>query len=175
MYKTTFIVLLTSIVITGISINSNTSNNSLSKESLLFKISRNKDANEIWYTVNIGSKGLPDSKKPLDIFWLKKTAQNKTASLTWIQEHLAYGVKILDVSNSEVEFQFVSYPNRTFQLRNYQHQYQVFTKSNNKEIIIERIFINISGGSFLFPEISHVELYGIDPSTNEKTLEIIRP
>jgi len=150
------------------------SNSSVEKAPLL-KIGRNRDANEIWYTANFNTNGMPDKERPVEVFWLKKTAQNKTEPLTWIQSRLAYGVKVLKNNPDKVEFQFVSYPYRTFEMRKYNDRFQVFTTSNKQEVILERIFINISGGTFMLPQISKVELYGIDPTTGNKTLEIIRP
>ncbi|MBN2807678.1 MAG: DUF4833 domain-containing protein [Prolixibacteraceae bacterium] len=150
------------------------SNSSVDKAPL-FKIARNRDANEIWYFANYHLDGTLNKDHPVDVFWLKKTAQNKTEPLTWIQNRLAYGVKILKTDRNSVEFQFVSYPKRTFVMKPYNHNFQVFTTSNNREVIVERIFINISGGTFMLPEISQVELYGIDPETGIKTLEVIRP
>lgn len=151
------------------------SSNSSVEKAPLFRIGRNRDANEIWYTANFNANGTPDIKSPVDVFWLKKTAQNKTEPLTWIQNRLAYGVKVLKNNSGEVEFQFVSYPHRTFVMRNHNNRYQVFTTSNNHEIIVERIFINISGGTFMLPQISQVELYGIDTNTGNSTIEIIKP
>ena len=151
------------------------SSNSSVEKNPLFRIGRNRDANEIWYTANFNANGTPDIKSPVNIFWLKKTVQNRTEPLTWIQRHLAYGIKVLRNSSDEVEFQFVSYPHRTFVMRNHDNSYQVFTTSNNQEIIVERIFINISGGTFMLPQISQIELYGIDPNTGNNTIEIIKP
>ncbi|MDA3818622.1 MAG: DUF4833 domain-containing protein [Prolixibacteraceae bacterium] len=151
------------------------SSNSSDEKAPLFRIGRNRDANEIWYTANFNANGTPDIKSPVNVFWLKKTAQNRTEPLTWIQRHLAYGIKVLKNKANEVKFQFVSYPNRSFVMRNHNNSYQVFTTSNNQEIIVERIFINISGGTFMLPQISQVELYGIDPNTGNCTIEIIKP
>lgn len=151
------------------------SSNSSPDKAPMFRIARNRDANEIWYAANFNVNGTPDKDSPVDVFWLKKTAQNKTEPLTWIQRRLAYGVKVLKNNPAKVEFQFVSYPHRTFEMRKYNNRYKVFTTSNKQEVIVERIFINISGGTFMLPKISKVELYGIDPTTGNKTLEIIRP
>lgn len=150
------------------------SNSSVDKAPL-FKIARNRDANEIWYTANFSIDGTLDKDHPVDVFWLKKTAQNKTEPLTWIQSRLAYGIKVLKNNSHEVIFQFVSYPHRTFVIKNHHNAYQVFTQSNNKEVIVEHIFINISGGTFMLPEISQVELYGIDSETGNRTIEVIQP
>lgn len=151
------------------------SSNSSVEKAPMFKFARNRDANEIWYAANFNEKGMPDKESPVDVFWLKKTAQNKTEPLTWVQNRLVYGAKVLKNNQDKVEFQFVSYPHRTFVMKNHNNRYQVFTTSNNQEIIVERIFINISGGSFMLPQISQVKLYGIDPNTGNSTMEIIKP
>lgn len=145
----------------------------------LFKIGRSRDANEILYDLNIDHTGRPDPLNPISIYWIKRTKNNTIEPLTGIQRRLAYGIKILDQQNSpEIEwnFQFVSYSKRTFKPKQTSEStFKVFTLSSGKEIEVERIFVQIDGGSFRVPSISKVELHGVEPSTGVKVLETIQP
>jgi len=145
----------------------------------LFKIGRSKDANEIIYDINFDENGKPVNSDPLNIYWVKKTKNNKIEPLTWIQKKFAYGIKILDPgirNNNEWHFQFVSYAKRTFKLKQTDgNRYKVFTTLNEKEIEVTRIFVQIDGGSFWVPSISYVMLFGIESSTNTKIAEAIIP
>lgn len=142
----------------------------------LFKIERSKDANEIFYDVNLDSKKNIDISNPLNIYWIKHTANGKIEPLTWIQQKYAYGVEYLSKSKNTAEFQFVSYNKRQFQIKtDSKGDFKVFTKSKNKLVIVNRIFIQIDGGTFWFPTISRVELHTQDIQTNEKSIEIINP
>lgn len=142
----------------------------------LFKIGRSRDANEIVYDINIDKNGEPVRSDPINIYWVKKTNNNKVEPLTWIQKRFAYGLKILDPENSnEWHFHFVSYSKQIFSLRQADsNQYKVFATIKNTELEVNRIFVQIDGGSFWVPTISYVKLIGIEHQTGEEiTLSII--
>jgi hypothetical protein len=146
---------------------------------LLFKINRSRDSNEICYAININQNGSVNTENPIRPFWIKKTENNKIEPLTWIQNHYAYGIKVLD---SEVrqknawQFQFVSYAKRTFELRHLgNNRFKVFTILNNKEIEVTRIFVQIDGGSFWVPSVPYVKLIGFEPLTGKEITETIKP
>lgn len=145
----------------------------------LFVIARSKDANEIWYTLNVSTMGDLDELNPISIFWLKKTEGNSIESLTWIQNEYAYGIKFIENDQNLKDtwkFQFASYNKRTFDLRkNSENQFKVFTKTEGKEIEVNRIFIQIDGGSFWLPTISFVKIFGKDTKTNNNMVETIIP
>jgi hypothetical protein len=42
---------------------------------------------------------------------------------------------------------------------------------NQKQAILNRIFIKINGGSFWFPNVEYVELSGFDPATGAPVSE----
>lgn len=142
----------------------------------LFKIGRTKDANEIFYTVQLDNKGNLDSENPISVFWLKRTEGNKTEPLTWIQRKYAYGIKIIEETDTYAKFQFVSYNKRTFLLKkNQQGEFKVYTLSENKIVEVNKIYIHLDGGSFWFPVISQVDLIALNPLTNENVIEVIKP
>ena len=145
----------------------------------LFKITRSRDANEIWYTLNLNQNGSLNSEDPIRAFWVKITDNNKTESLTSIQRRFAYGIKVLDSKRektSEWEFQFVSYARQTFTLRQIEGDlFKVFTCYKNKEMEVTRIFVQIDGGSFWVPSVPYVKLTGIDPYTGREITKTIIP
>lgn len=146
-----------------------------SKKSL-FKIERSKDANQIFYDVLTNSKNHLYKDNPINIYWIKKTEGNKIKPLTWIQQHYAYGLDFTYTSEKIAQFHFVSYDKRNFTLKQDKKDcFKVFTELNGKEVIVNRIFIQIDGGTFWFPKISKVELHVQDPTTNKKLIEIINP
>jgi hypothetical protein len=142
----------------------------------LFKIGRSKDANEIHYEVNLDENGNLDLSSPFRTYWIKYTWNGRIEPLTWIQTRYAYGLKILHRSPKNIEFQFVSYSKRNFWLKRLDSgRYKVFTLSNGKEVEVERVFIQIDGGTFWVPKISQVELFAKQPETGDAILEIIHP
>jgi len=75
-----------------------------------------------------------------------------------------------------VKFQFVSYNKRTFIIKkNDEGIFQVFTISEKKEVVVNKIFVKIDGGTFWVPNIKQVELHARDAKTGEKRVEIVKP
>lgn len=145
------------------------------KHDHLFKIERSKDANEIFYDVNLDAKNNLLLNNPISIYWVNRT-ENRKDPLTWIQKKYAYGIEYLSMNENQAKFQFVSYNKRQFEIKkNNNGNFSVYTQSNKRIVIVNRIFIQIDGGTFWFPKISRVELYAQDINTNNKIIEIINP
>lgn len=142
----------------------------------LFKIGRSKDANEIYYYANLEPDGTLNQDEPISIHWIKRTRGNKIEPLTWIQSKFAYGLEFSNVSPTSAQFKFVSYSDRSFIIKkNADGDFRVYTYSNEKDVEVDRIFIQIDGGSFWFPKISKVSLYSLIAGTNIQSIETIRP
>lgn len=146
------------------------------KKYRLFKILRNKDANEISYDVNLDINGKLVQSNPIDIYWVKYANGGKKEQLNNIQRKYAYGICFTSLTRYQAVFRFVSYEKRTFTLKkDSQGTYKVYVKSLGKEVELSRIFIHIEGGTFWFPNISRVDLHGKDQSTGSNTIETIKP
>lgn len=142
----------------------------------LFKIGRSKDANEIFYAVKTTPDGSLFVKEPIKIYWIKYTKNNLIEPLTIVQQKFAYGLKFLEITPEKAEFQFVSYSKRTLTLRkNSVGKYGVFTEIDGKEVELERVFIQIDGGTFWFPKITRVEVHAKKADVGELVVEVIRP
>lgn len=142
----------------------------------LFKIERSKDANEIFYELRTLPNNSLDKENPINIYWVRNTEGGKTKPLTWIQQHYAYGLEFTFSTQQNAKFHFVSYDKKDFTLKkDVEGNFKVFTVKDKKEVIVNRIFIQIDGGTFWFPTISRVELHTTDPITNIDEVEIINP
>ena len=142
----------------------------------LFKIERSKDSNQIFYDVNLDNAGVLDSKAPISVYWKRNTEGGTIKPLTWIQQKFAYGLRFLNVNDEYATFQFVSYDKLSFTLKKKKgNQYEVYTKYNSKLLKMDRIYIQLDGGTFWFPNITAVEIYAKDVATGEDVIEIINP
>lgn len=142
----------------------------------LFVIDRSRDADQIHYQLQLDQFGHLDTSQPIIVYWLRKTKNNNKEPLTWVQQNFSYGINFLEISNESVLFQFEGYSKRTFELKkNSSGIYKVHTISQGSEIEISRVYIQINGGTFWFPNIPRVELYGIHSEDKSETLEIIHP
>lgn len=164
----TLLVLLTSFITVN--------NKDVDTKPHLFKIERSKDANEIFYDINLEKTGALSITEPIYPYWRRQTEGGAIKPLTWIQQHYAYGLEYIYSSENYAKFHFVSYKKRDFVLKkDSSGDFKVFTQLNNKEVEVNRIFIQIDGGTFWFPKISKVELHTNDPVTNKNIVEIIKP
>lgn len=150
--------------------------NSPSTTSNLFSIGRSKDANEIYYSINLDNKNMLNKDNPINVYWLKRTENNKIEPLSWIQNKFAYGIVYLSKSESSARFHFAAYDKRIFELKkNKKNEFKVFTISGNQEVEVNRIYIYITGGTFWIPEIPKVELFATILGTERKIKETIIP
>jgi len=142
----------------------------------LFKIGRSKDINEIFYKVNTDKNGGLIKANPIDIYWIKYTDNNKREPLNRIQQNYAYGLKYISVTAESAVFQFVSYGKRNLVLKkNTKGLFKVYTVSGKSEVELQRIYVQMAGGSFWNPVIKQVELYTINAVTQKVQVEIITP
>lgn len=149
---------------------------SSSAQGVLFKIERSKDANEVIYLLNLEKGNKLNLQDPIQVFWLKRTENNKYKPLTWIQQNFAYGLVYLEKNDSYAKFHFAGYNGRIFELKKNEYgHYKVYTSFENKVIEVTRIFIQIDGGSFWIPIIPYVELIGYDISSFRLLTQKIKP
>ena len=145
-------------------------------DNTLFKISRSRDADEIAYEVALVADGRLDPDSPVNIYWIKRSKGSVREPLTWIQKRYSYGIKFLETSGDQAIFKFVSFDSKEFNLeRSDDGQFRVYALLDNRQVIVERIFVQFDGGSFLSPEISEVILYGRDAGSGVLLTENIRP
>lgn len=146
-------------------------------DNLLFYIQRSVDSNLVVYQLNSDKTGKPDENTPINVFWLS-TSGAKTP-LTVIQQKFSYGIEIVqrDYKRNSFVFVFAGYNKRMLSLMKsvVDDKYHVYCNINTGYGIVNRIFINITGGTFWFPIISYVTLCGMVPSTGLKQMETIIP
>ncbi len=77
----------------------------------LFSIGRSKDANEIFYDINLDNSKKLNTENPINAYWLKRTENNKVEPLSWVQNKFAYGIVYLSKSENYAKFRFAAYDN----------------------------------------------------------------
>lgn len=168
--------LVFAIVLISLAINVRADATGDNNNATLFKIGRSKDSNEIYYEVKTSADGSLDLEEPINIYWIKFTKQGRIEPLTKIQEHFAYGLKFLKITSEKADFQFVSYSKCTLSLvKNIDGNYAVFKEVDGKQMELERVFIQIDGGTFWFPKITQVEVHSKNLLANQDVVEIIKP
>jgi hypothetical protein len=139
--------------------------------SQLFYLQRTSNTNTIVYELNY-KKGKLDESTPVHVFWIRYAEQGQKAELSWIQRVFAYGVKIKQLADSSYRVRLVSYAGYSMYLKKgADNKYRMYAPINGKMMILNRIFVKITGGSMWSPDIEYFEVSGIDPATGKPVAE----
>lgn len=141
----------------------------------LFSIKRSKDADRVYYTVNLNDQGNLSRVDPIEIHWIRHEKDDRKEPLTWIQENFSYGLNYLSFSEDSVEFQFVSYRKQKLILLKNQDHYTVLMKTDYGLVELKEIFVQIDEGSFMLPSIPFVKITACEPDSDQLITQIITP
>ena len=146
---------------------------------LLFYVQRTFNTNTIIYELNLHENQELDEKEPIRMYWVNYATNKSTEPLNYIQRKYAYGldIKMIDAEKKSYCFNFVSYKKKKLYLlkSGMDNRYHVFIEINNKLVALDRIFIQIEGGSFWVPKVRYIDISGKDLVKNEDLAERIIP
>ena len=130
----------------------------------LFYLQRSTNSNTIICDLNTDSKGQLIKDNPVHVYWIRYDEGGEKKELSYIQETFAYGIKHDLLSNDIYKLHFVSYKKQIFYLKRSpkDNQYKVYFVRNNKEFVLQKLFVKIEGGSFWVPNVIYMELIGKD-------------
>lgn len=131
----------------------------------LFFLQRTPNTNTIVCELKY-KDGIVDKADPIHVFWIRYQEKGQKEDLSFIQRKFAYGVKAKEIGTNKYELNFVSYKKyKMFLMLGADNEYHVYTSINQKQVILNRIYIEIKGGTFWSPKVEYVELTGIDPAS----------
>jgi hypothetical protein len=142
----------------------------------LFKIDRSRGPDIVMYDVRLDSQGDLDASMPISVYWKKFTEDGIFEPLTGIQKKFGYGIKFQNISEHSADFKFVSSLDRIFELRKSgDDHYRVYTYSGGNKVEVQKLYIHFEDDAFWFPEISRIELVGLDTEKGSMVYESIIP
>jgi hypothetical protein len=145
-------------------------------DGLLFYIQRDPNSNTICYELNLAKNGALDPRAPVKPFWIRYAEDGARTDLTYIQKTFAYGIKSKQLGDQTYELRAIAYPKHPLTLKkNAEGTYRIFTQINQKEAILQRIFIRIDGGSFWSPNVLYIEISGKDLASGQSVTQKIIP
>lgn len=150
----------------------------LPTKTMLFYLQRSIDRNTIIYELNYGTNGTLNTKHPVKAYWIDFENGAKISPLTLAQSKFAYGIEsvILDEAKGIFELSLVSYKKiKLYLMPVDKFRYEVHTTLKGKPVVLQRIFVNIVGGTYFKPQVAHVELSGKDLKTTAPVSEKIVP
>ena len=143
----------------------------------LFYLQRNSNTNTIVCELNLDSKGQLIKETPVHVFWLRFAEGGLRKELNYIQKVFAYGIKTQPQGNGTYKMHFVSYKKQSLLLMHSprDNKYHVYAIINQKNALLNRIFLKVEGGTFWSPNIVYMEMKGTDPSTGKELVERFKP
>ncbi|HKC69703.1 MAG TPA: DUF4833 domain-containing protein [Bacteroidia bacterium] len=146
---------------------------------MLFYVQRTFNINTLIYELNFDEKQNLDEKEPIKIYWVNYATNKSTEPLNYIQRKYAYGldIKLIDAEKKSYCFNFVSYKKKKLYLLKspVDNKYHVFCDINSKMVSLDRIFVQIEGGSFWVPHVKYIDISGKDLVKNEEVAERVIP
>ncbi|PSL30896.1 DUF4833 domain-containing protein [Chitinophaga ginsengisoli] len=143
---------------------------------MLFYMQRTPNANTIIYDLNLQQDGTLDEDQPVNIYWIRYTENGEKKGLNYIQRKFAYGLKVKQLAKDKYELRSVAYDKKKMYLmKSAQGDYHIYTQIGNVMAQLNRIYLQIEGGTFWFPNVVYVEMKGIDPATGKEIKEQFKP
>lgn len=137
----------------------------------LFYLQRTSNTNTIVYELNL-KKGVLDTDNPVHVYWIRYAEKGQTAELSWVQRVFAYGVRIKSYPDSSYRVRLVSYAGYSmFLKKGPDGKYRLYAPINGRMMILNHIFVKITGGSMWSPDIEYFEVSGFDPATGKAVAE----
>jgi phosphatidylglycerophosphate synthase len=143
---------------------------------MLFYMQRTPNSNTIIYDLNIQKDGKLDEDEPVNVYWIRYADGGEKKDLNYIQRKFAYGIKVKNLGNDKYSIHSVAYAKKEmFLMKSPSGDYHVYAKIGNTMAILNRIYLQIEGGTFWFPNVVYIELKGIDPASGKEIKEQIKP
>jgi hypothetical protein len=130
----------------------------------LFYLQRTTNSNTIICDLNTDAKGQVIKDNPVHVYWIRYDEGGEKKELSYIQETFAYGIKHELLPTGVYKLHFVSYKKQVFYLKRSpkDNQYKMYFVLNNKEFVLQKLFVRIDGGTFWVPNVVYMEIIGKD-------------
>ncbi len=142
----------------------------------LFYLQRDPNTNTVIYELNLKSDGNVDAEQPVNVYWVRYAENGQKEELSYVQKKFAYGVQSKAIGNNEYELRIVSHKKLPLLLKKSgsDQKYHVYIKANDKQIMLDRVFVRIEGGSYWIPNVKYVELKGVNTKTARPVVERLK-
>nr|WP_294790840.1 DUF4833 domain-containing protein [uncultured Mucilaginibacter sp.] len=142
----------------------------------LFYVQRDPNTNTIMYDLNVDKNGKLDTESPMHVYWIKYAEKGQKEELNYIQRKFAYGTTSKKTGDEQFDVRFVSYKKLPLLLKKAEdNKYHIFVTADQKQIMLNRIFVKVEGGSFWLPNIVYVELKGTEQLNGKEITYRFKP
>ena len=146
---------------------------------MVFFVQRTLNTNTIVYELNYNKDSTLNKSEPVRCYWIRYDDAGEITDLSYFQKKYAYGLDavLIDATKLIYKLNFVSYKKRDIFLSKNSNGnlYKAYMVISGKLSYIEKIFVQIDGGTFWLPKITFVEIKGHDIATGKTVAERIIP
>lgn len=127
----------------------------------LFYLQRDPNTNTVIYSLNM-KDGKPDPSNPVLAYWIRYADTGEKEKLSFMQRRMAYGISHKEIQPGVFEMHLQAYKALTIRLspNSQTGKYQALVKVKDDEIILNRLFARVLGGSIFKPKVEYIEVYG---------------
>ncbi len=135
----------------------------------LFHIARSLNRNLVCYDANQTNAKL-DSQEPIKVYWLNREKEpGKTNGLNYIQKKMAYGYKVVSMTEQTCTITLTAYPEKELTVCRDGNRFVCHVKINNRKAILQSLYVKASPNNPLHVE--YVELQGVTVDTGTPVKE----
>jgi len=147
----------------------------------LFYLQRNLNKNTIVYDVNLSEDGKINSRKPIDVYWMRygDNEEGTRKGLSWIQRKFAYGYKSKAHEKRQENqghafiIKLVAYGKRNIDLEEIgKGEYRTLMQIDSKRCQLTHIYVYADESGF-WPDVLHVDIFGKDLENGKQVRERI--
>ena len=125
----------------------------------LFYITRNKNSNTVFYDANFKNIGEIDPENPIDVYFINYAEDGRRRDLNYIENALAYGVKIEKTRKNIYKLWLKAFPQRQLSLE-FQNDIPVVKCSiAGRMAILSHIHVNARPP--LYTHVNYVDVWGV--------------
>jgi hypothetical protein len=125
------------------------------------------------YDLNFKKDGQLDRRNPIDVYWRKYRNGGVREEVTWLQSMLAYGYNAkLNKKDQSYRVKLRAYNKRYITLKEENGEWRAIIDINGIPCYLNNIYA-YADESGVFPDVKHVDVYGVSIATGENIKERI--
>ena len=140
----------------------------------LFRIARNKNANEIVYRARQVRPGTLDRDEPVEAYWLMLAEDGRREGMSFIEKIMAYGFSAEPAPGGEgFLLALKAKKDQPLRITVRDGCPVALARIGGSDGVLRRIYVHATGEA-LIPTVDFVELFGVDPATGGELYQKIR-
>jgi hypothetical protein len=158
--------LLIALVVILTILNGTVSPAATEKNEHLFFIERSKNRNIVYYDVCHNGDNTLCESNPVTAYWILDGG--KREGLSSMEKEHAFGIRSLDMSGHNARFSIAALAKNTISVEKINGRYRASTFINNREIYLEKVYVNTKEGLLGLPTVRYVEYTGRTTKGNSR-------